>query len=117
MKLHGPVFMIVFDDTDVSPQVFAGEQAKECAKRAFEMHLMNWNCCLFQRIDDGVRGSARREAFRRALAIVAETSDETDHMIMTWAQRHPRVCASNHPTGEPLLFGGRAIPSACPGRE
>lgn len=58
MHLVGPVFMIVFDDQDVAPEVFAGEQAEECAQRRFKQVLDNWNAGLFQRIDDGER---RRE--------------------------------------------------------
>lgn len=57
MKIQGSVFMIVFEDADVSPEVFAGEQAEECAKRRFEQCLANWNASLFQRIDDGKRSS------------------------------------------------------------
>jgi hypothetical protein len=57
MKIYGPVFMIVYEDADVSPEVFAGEQAEECARRRFEQCLTNWNASLFQRIDDGQRGS------------------------------------------------------------
>lgn len=57
MKLHGPVFMIVYEDPDVEPEVFAGERAEECARRRFEYCLMSWNASLFQRIDDGQRGS------------------------------------------------------------
>lgn len=110
MKLHGPVFMIVFDDAGVGPEVFAGEQAEDCARRAFEAHLSNWNCSLFRRVDDGLRHGAKREEFRIALDRLTAEADGVDAMIMLWAQRNPRVCASNHPTGEHMHFGGRAIP-------
>lgn len=59
MKLSGPVFLIVFEDRDVAPECFGGEQAEEGARDRFEQVLTNWNASLFQRIDDGIRGSAR----------------------------------------------------------
>lgn len=59
MNLVGPVFMIVFDDRDVSPEVFGGEQAEEGARARFEQVLTNWNANLFQRIDDGRRPHKR----------------------------------------------------------
>jgi hypothetical protein len=52
----------VYEDAEVSPEVFAGEQAEECARRRFEQCLMNWNASLFQRIDDGQRGSVGKGA-------------------------------------------------------
>jgi hypothetical protein len=57
MNLVGPVFMIVFDDRDVPPEVFGGEQAELGARARFERVLTNWNANLFQRIDDGRRPS------------------------------------------------------------
>ena len=40
-------------------------------------------------------------------AEISRDGDRTDFSIMRWAQRHPRICISNEPTGEPVLFGGR----------
>lgn len=37
-------------------------------------------------------------------------ADETDAAIMLWGQRHPRVSASNAPTGECINYGGRRQP-------
>ena len=55
MNLVGPVFVIMFDDRDVPPEVFGGEQAEAGARARFEQVLTNWNANLFQRIDDGRR--------------------------------------------------------------
>lgn len=44
---------------------------------------------------------------RVRLTELARESDETDAMIMLWAKRNPRVCASNSPTGEHINYGGR----------
>lgn len=68
MKITGPVFMIVFEDRDVSPEVFAGEQAESCARQRFKQVLDNWNASLFQRIDDGVRATSNPER-RRAVIV------------------------------------------------
>lgn len=45
---------------------------------------------------------------RVRLTELARESDEKDAMIMLWAKRNPRVCASNAPTGEHINYGGRA---------
>lgn len=58
MKLRGPVFMIVYEDHDVRPEVFGGEEAEECARVRFEQILANWNASLFKRIDDGRRATS-----------------------------------------------------------
>lgn len=52
--------------------------------------------------------AARRFKDRREM--LSAVSDETDFMIMRWAQRNPRVCCSNCATGEPIHFGGRHQP-------
>lgn len=51
---------------------------------------------------------AERLAERRS--VISGEADTADFMIMRWAQRNPRVCCSNHPTGESILFGGRRQP-------
>lgn len=48
-----------------------------------------------------------RKCFDEALARHSIDSDVWDYMIMRWGQQHPRVCASNHPTGESINYGGR----------
>ncbi|MGH8258813.1 MAG: hypothetical protein ACREUG_03885 [Steroidobacteraceae bacterium] len=48
-----------------------------------------------------------RKLFAETSARLYAEQDGADAGIMLWAQRHPRVCASNYPTGEPLIFGGR----------
>lgn len=48
-----------------------------------------------------------RSMFKDRLASLAVKADATDGMIMLWGQRNPRVCASNHPTGEHINYGGR----------
>ena len=53
---------------------------------------------------------AKREFFVAARQELSLEADRTDHMIMLWAQRHPRVCASNAPTGEHINYGGRREP-------
>lgn len=50
---------------------------------------------------------AKRELFVAARQELSLEADRTDHMIMLWAQRNPRVCASNAPTGEHITYGGR----------
>lgn len=40
-------------------------------------------------------------------AEISREGDSTDFSIMRYAQRNPRGCCSNHPTGEPILYGGR----------
>ena len=52
----------------------------------------------------------KRESFVTAREELSLTADRTDHMIMLWAQRNPRVCASNAPTGEHINYGGRREP-------
>lgn len=55
MNLVGPVFVIMFDDRDVPPEVFGGEGAEVAAHARFEQVLTSYNANLFQRIDDGRR--------------------------------------------------------------
>lgn len=50
---------------------------------------------------------ARHERFAEVRQELCFEADRTDHMIMLWAQRNPRVCASNAPTGECISYGGR----------
>lgn len=54
---------------------------------------------------ESLEEAARR--FQDCRALLCQAADETDFMIMRWAQRNPRVCCSNYATGEPISFGGR----------
>lgn len=103
MKITGPLYMIVFEDCDISPEVFAGEDAERFARKRFEQVLISWNASLFKRIDNGIRDRGRcRETLRR----LAVESDATDFSIMQHAQRNPRICTDNR-FGEPIMYGGR----------
>lgn len=48
-----------------------------------------------------------RKHFREARERLCTDADTWDFMIMRWGQQHPRICASNHPTGESINYGGR----------
>lgn len=52
------------------------------------------------------RAEAHKD-FRARLTEVSTQADTTDGEIMLWARRHPRVCSSNAPTGEHIIYGGR----------
>lgn len=39
-------WVIMFEDVDVSPEVFIGEGAEAAARHRFKANLLNWNCHL-----------------------------------------------------------------------
>lgn len=49
----------------------------------------------------------KQKRFTEIRTKLAIEADGTDADIMVWAQRHPRVCGSNMPTGEFIQYGGR----------
>jgi len=60
--------MIVYEDTDVGPEVFMGEGAEEAARARYEQSLISWSCHLFV-------NAAQLDA---ANARVATLTDEID---------------------------------------
>jgi hypothetical protein len=48
-------WLIRFDDAEIPPQVI---QCGDIARKAFEQHLIGWNCQLFKMVDDGFRREA-----------------------------------------------------------
>lgn len=97
MKITGPVFMIVFDDLDVSPEVFAGERAEDCARQRFKRVLDNWNASLFQRIDDGVRSQSDVSPHAHAGSL---TLDRGETCIKCGNDMHDPIHSSQSDTPE-----------------
>lgn len=91
MNLHGPVFMIVFDDRDVPPEVFGGEQAEQGARARFEQVLTNWNANLFQRIDDG-----RRPLDKPFPVLIGGPSDPRCPKFIRWNSLNEEWAQRNH---------------------
>lgn len=81
------------------------ERDRICALRRMESELGQRLREVRREIATAAEDRKRFIARRSALALDA---DRTDHMIMLWARRHPRVAASNAPTGEHINYGGRA---------
>jgi len=67
------IWVIKYDDADVSDEVFVGEGAEEAAKKRYAMALHNWNCHLlvpFERIAKLTAEVERLEQWKREQLLV-----------------------------------------------
>lgn len=53
--LNPSAWLIHYDDADARPEIFTGPGAEAGARARFAVALQQWNCQLFEMVDDGKR--------------------------------------------------------------
>lgn len=83
---------------------FLGEDRPEAIYRNLAQQIQD---CV-EDFCSALEGAERKaQEVRARLVEISCDADVVDFMVMRYGQRNPRVSHSNHPTGEPIAYGGR----------